>query len=256
MAKFPSTVVRVPIDEPVLRPDRLREVIDNALATDDVLTPGWLTTLFLLPAVDSSGDTASMSFIDKDSFIMLQNDLGVQRVFVDPSFALPRSLSLRGLDVGVNRLFPPVSIPISMNGPFLGSSTQDRDKVDLWPVYRLYSDTFRSFLFGLYKLPLSHVSAENGATYEAFRHLDEHGYILIPVPSRLSSSGPHNGVRGQRIGVKGKSGVLLISLSAQTCTTLKVFPRQRGAELTASSTDPPTPVLHRYSEWNDWVVFW
>jgi hypothetical protein len=81
-------------------------------------------------------------------------------------------------------------------------STLDEGLTKLYPVYRLYSDTSRSFITGVYPL--------NDGTdkYAPFRELDHNGYLLLPVPSRLylklEEDGTGNGIKGRRIGVKGE----------------------------------------------------
>ena len=201
---FPSTAFRLPFNKPVLDAEVLRDLINDALAFDDVLTRDWLSTLLLLPNLGNTDKTTPVTYIDRDTFVMLEKDFGVQRVFVDPSFYLPRGVALRGLSIKVDRLFLPPKFSKPLNGPYLTKVCHDQAEIDLWPVYRLYSDVFRTFLFGTYRVPKNEEDLERGFTYKTFRHLDDRGYLLIPVPSRLYTLRLDNGVSGQRIGVKGE----------------------------------------------------
>jgi len=215
---FPSAALRLPLDQAVLGPDRIRDLINDMLAADDVLTEDWLQTLFLLPDQDNVCNAASMTFINRDTLLMLESEFGVKRVLVDMTFILPRASALRGIDIEVDRLFPPTAVPTNIRGPYLARQSMDKNaEVDLWPVYRLYSDTFRAFLYGLYEVPRARGVPGQSVTYQAFRHLDNQGYNMIPVPSRLYDLSVPNGVSGERIGVKGES-TRLIQLTAQTCS--------------------------------------
>lgn len=108
-------------------------------------------------------------------------------------------MGVEGTGTEIDRIIPPSHPYGYLRGPYLGSVNKDTDKVELWPVYRLYSDMYRTFLFGLYK-PLPY---DDDPQYQAFREVDERGYNLIPVPSRLSAGFKGNGNGPLRIGVKG-----------------------------------------------------
>lgn len=82
--------------------------------------------------------------------------------------------------------------------------TSRESQVKLWPVYRLSSDTYRAFLNGMY--PTAPFRSSRGHTYRALRAVDDQGYHLIPVPSRLykQASGGDPAVEGTRIAIKGE----------------------------------------------------
>jgi len=82
-------------------------------------------------------------------------------------------------------------------GPYFSRSLGN--SLDLLPVYRLYPDDYRTFLFGIY--PLN----DQSGRYGTLRRYDIHGNLLIPVPSRLYIRAGELGIRGQRIAVKGES---------------------------------------------------
>ena len=198
---FPLTVLRLPLDQVVLDYTTISSIIKEYLLIDDVLTPAWLETLVLVPNNTYQGKASTITLIDKETFARLGQDYNVRRVFVDPSFTLPRSIGLLGIGSEIDRLMPPSHSYGYLCGPYLGSLSKDASQVELWPVYRLYSDTYRTFLFGLYK-PLPH---GDDPQYQAFREVDERGYSLIPIPSRLSTLHMNNGNGPFRIGVKGDS---------------------------------------------------
>lgn len=85
-------------------------------------------------------------------------------------------------------------------------ATVDASKrqMDLWPVYRLYPDIYRTFMFGMYRPFYGPIPIDQEEIYKEFRGVDQNGDKYIPVPSRLYSRPYDNGIRGQRIAVKGE----------------------------------------------------
>ena len=207
--QLPVTVIRVPVAERVIAPEVLQDAVQFALRNDDVLTAPWLGTVMLL--ADPSGDEAShVSLVDWDTMTMLNREYGVQRVYLESTFhltRLPRFARVKTPDI--THVLPPKLISPILHGPFLASMGQGlMPTLSLYPVYRLYSDVFRTFVYGLYPSPYRLTNSQyliqrNSTPYRALRLLDNDGYNLIPVPSRLYTHGLDNGVNGKRIGVKG-----------------------------------------------------
>lgn len=156
-------------------------IINDYLAADDVLAKGWLSTLLLRPVSGSSTLRA-------DAIRILAGRYGTTRLILPPSISVssitdPR-VSIETYDQTL------LNNPI---GPYLASANSGR----IHPVYRLYPDIYRTFLFGIYPISSTH--------YAPFRHIDTEGHLQIPVPSRLYHlSVQGEGVRGQRIAVKGR----------------------------------------------------
>lgn len=200
----PSTVLQVPTDKTVIRAEDLQNLIDTALSYDDVISSNWLETLILLPDLDM-GESSTISFLDWNAVDVLHQQYGVKTMYIDPTFYLPTSAKFQDIKVKINRLLPPAMTIIKYQGPYLMKISPIQDQLHLYPVYRLYPDIYRAFLYGMYRPNLLPLSPPSGASYNALRAIDERGYNLIPVPSRLYGKTPHsNGVRGERIAVKGK----------------------------------------------------
>ncbi|KAK1921498.1 amidase signature domain-containing protein [Papiliotrema laurentii] len=198
---FPLTVLRLPLDQVVLDYTTISSIIKEYLLIDDVLTPAWLETLVLVPNNTYQGKASTITLIDKETFARLGQDYNVKRVFVDPSFTLPRSIGLL--------------------------------------VYRLYSDTYRTFLFGLYK-PLPH---GDDPQYQAFREVDERGYSLIPIASRLSTLHMNNGNGPFRIGVKDLYDIKGVPTSAGSRAYGEMYGPVNQTALSLRLLDPETAIF-------------
>lgn len=196
----PVTVIRMPLYLTEIDPDVLQHLIEKALAADDVLNEAFLETVILLPQLETPGSSTTSTLLQVEALRMLVNTYQVKQVYVDPTFYLPRKVQLYDIGLEVHRLYPPLLTVPSLNGPHLASFHQNEEVVDLYPVYRLYSDRNRAFLYGIYPSVGPQDSEE---TWKAFRHVDRLGYNLIPVPSRLYTFDKSNGVAGERIAVKG-----------------------------------------------------
>lgn len=155
------------------------DIVENYLAADDVFTMDFLEAVCLtsstgLPSVNSSvfSQLAAMD---------------AKHVFMPAHLAEHhnhhKALSLHAMDGNVS--LPP--------GPYLLSSTAGR--LTFAPVYRLYEDSYRNFLYGAYE-------GSNGSytpldvTYPSFR------YPAIPVPSRLYSWNDPRPFAGFRVAIK------------------------------------------------------
>ena len=184
----PFTVVSISVDQPDVDISSIQGAISWYLSTDDVLNPDWLETILLAPSSNSSVSSATLS---DDCLGTLNEQYGVSTILLDPS------LSVTG-GGGALATYTLASTPENVvPGPFLGSYSDGN--MAIYPVYALYHDIYRTFLYGAYPQTPGKV----GGPYKALRRVDSHGYNLIPVPSRLSIVGDDNGVRAKRIGVKG-----------------------------------------------------
>lgn len=191
-------MVRIPPPSPdAPRPD-VRVVLEEYLAADDVISREWLYTLFFTPSEDTGA--SDQLEIDRDTLEMLAIDYGTRQVIVHPAMRLPLPNRLHSLDISVSPLTTSSSLPNGLKGPVLITISGTQAK--LWPVYRLYSDTYRAFLYGMY--PTSPFPWSKGSSYRALRAMDDHGYSLIPVPSRLYGGKGHTAASGKRIAVKGE----------------------------------------------------
>lgn len=226
-----ATVIRVPSPDPHGLPFDARAVIERYLSVDDVFSREWLYTLFFTPAEES--DLSAQLDISPDTLKTLAKDFGTRQVLLHPALRLPLSMRLRSPVLSVVPLSMGSSIPDGVEGPVL--ITTIGSQAQLWPVYRVYSDTFRAFLYGMY--PDSPFPWSRGSSYRALRAMDDRGYSLIPVPSRLYGGRGATAVSGKRIAVKGK--LCCASRTALTLqkmsTTSRASSRAQAADRTARS---------------------
>ena len=203
---WPMTIIRIPSANRTFDTEKIVSKIDEALEYDDVLTRPWLSNVLLVPELDqeqiSPNERAS---IEWKVLVELHQTYGIGQILLHPSIAAPESRRFPGLNLLVDTLSPTTSTPGDLQGPYLASKNPEKDQLDLWPVYRLESDVYRTFLFGLYRPLLPIPSSESDATHLAFRRVDAQGYNYIPVPSRFYAQGSSKSLSGQRIGIKGES---------------------------------------------------
>lgn len=187
------TILHVPSTNSTIFLHDVINSIESALALDDVLSPAWLDTLILVPdAIDTP------IRLDAAVASALYLDYGVKSLLLHPSVLPPPSRRFPGVDLEIQSLPPSAVIPKTINGPYL--ARKNMNKMDLYPVYKLYSDIYRTFLFGMYKPPSLLAEEE---PYHTFRHVDSKGYPMIPVPSRLYGRSSDQ-LHGKRIGIKGE----------------------------------------------------
>jgi hypothetical protein len=161
----------------------LKATLDTWLVNDDVVSHQWLSTLVL---TSSPGDRPIT--MDPLALRVLKKDYGVTRLVIAPNVRIQQS------DIPIYYLSQ-TAVLSDLAGPYFSRSIGET--LSLLPVYRLYPDDYRTFLFGIYPL-------RNGSErFATLRRYDMHGNLLIPVPSRLYARGGEPGVRGQRIAVKG-----------------------------------------------------
>jgi hypothetical protein len=186
----PITILTVQSDETqIIHTPAIDSVVRQALDVDDVLTPAWLENIVLVPRdLARHGEVVALGASVMED---LQELYGVSSLAVYGStyHSQADQQAVFGVrtDTDIQSLF----------GPYI--AVKENDRVDLLPVYRLYSDIYRTFITGVY--PVN----DGTGRYNVFPVIDARGYRLIPVPSRLYfDESTDNGVQGKRIGVKGK----------------------------------------------------
>jgi hypothetical protein len=125
---LPITVIKT--NETTITKDTLTNIISSYLDGDDVFSYDFLDGLYLSSSVKSSLDASAVEYI---------GTFNTSWIFLDASVTT---------DVSINKaiLQSPVELPA---GPYLAS--MDGDSVSFATVYRLYPDTYRTFLFGAYE---------------------------------------------------------------------------------------------------------
>lgn len=201
---FPVTVLRVTGSSDPSRPERLVQHLEDALRTDDVLNEAWTHTIFL--TLDTSQHSREEIRIDCAEIKALLHRFPHSRIGVEARIAVEPTIDIFAERLRRVEFDRGSGFTMSLDGPYL--ATVSGENIQLFPVYRLYPDTHRTFISGMYK-PVQQ-PLEDGAFYKQFRTVDSDGNLLIPVPSSLygrpsSKSEPFG---GQRIAIKGLSPVV------------------------------------------------
>ncbi|ORX38334.1 hypothetical protein BD324DRAFT_607863 [Kockovaella imperatae] len=189
----PVHIVPVRSSIGTLTRDDVSRVINNHLNQDDVLSKSWLENVILTRASEGGAATLSIELNNAD-MSALKSEFGIKNIFIgDDTNLLANENGL----ASVQRLSASdMSRLEGLQGPYLVRGGYPGGSSKILPVYRLYSDNYRSFVYG------SVPSLEG--SHRAVRLVDDKGYSLIPVPSRLYAKCEEedNGVCGRRIGVK------------------------------------------------------
>jgi hypothetical protein len=125
---LPITVIKT--NETVITRDTLTSIISSYLEGDDVFSYDFLDGLYLSSSVKSSLDASAVDYL---------GSFNTSWIFVDGSVTA---------DISINKAVLRSSVELSA-GPYL--ATIDGDSVSFATVYRLYPDTYRTFLFGAYE---------------------------------------------------------------------------------------------------------
>ena len=124
----PITVINT--NETFVTKDILANIISSYLEGDDVFSYDFLHGLYLSSSVKSSLDASAVDYLGSFS---------TSWIFLDASVTA---------DVSINKAVIQSSVELPA-GPYLAS--MDGDSVSFATVYRLYPDTYRTFLFGAYE---------------------------------------------------------------------------------------------------------
>jgi hypothetical protein len=184
---YRSLLFNYPMDDSTSIKTTLQAALSR-LQEDDVFNQKWLETVCLVT------QPSQLSPHDLGELFQTLIEHGVRHVISHSSIGL---VSVTDMTV-YHSLSPPSSS--TPTGPYL--AVERETGLDLYQAYRLYPDRYRCFVFGMYPL-----EDGNGA-YKPFRRVNEEGYNLIPVPSRMYTEGARSGIVGQRIAIKGSSSSL------------------------------------------------
>lgn len=126
-SSVPVTVIKA--NATTITKDILQNAISSYIEHDDVYNEDFLDGLYISSSAESSLDASAIEYL---------SSLATSFVFVDTSVSAEGKFSTVSLST-------PLDIPA---GPYLASIGQD--SVSFASVYRLYPDTYRTFLFGAY----------------------------------------------------------------------------------------------------------
>jgi hypothetical protein len=142
----------------------VNQTISSYLASDDVFTADFLANVFI---------TSSVGRLKADLTALKQlQDLGAAQIYATEGV---QATSDYGSHATISQAAVNVTLP---SGPYLAKIVAGT--VSFAPVYRLYEDSYRDFLFGTYD-----TGDGSGSFTSLDRSLPNFGYPAIPVPSRL-----------------------------------------------------------------------
>ncbi|KAK5129565.1 hypothetical protein LTR08_003151 [Meristemomyces frigidus] len=176
-ASTPITVITT--NASVVTQQVLEDTLQSYVSGDDVFSMDFLEAVYI--ASSASAPTLDKSAVDHLSGI------DVKYIFTAGHFA---RTPIYGSNTSVVKALNASTIA---PGPYLASF--DGSSVSLAPVYRLYEDSYRDFLYGSYETDEgSHASLD--VSYPSF------GYPAIPVPSRLYYWNDPRPFAGFRVAIK------------------------------------------------------
>ncbi|KAF2017351.1 amidase family protein [Aaosphaeria arxii CBS 175.79] len=171
---IPITVIKTNASS--ITKDTLTSVIDSYLSADDVFNHDFLDGLYISSAVKTSLDATAVEYL---------TSLNTTFVFADSTVSVEGSFTTIALE-------SPAEVPI---GPYLAHV--ESGTVSFSTVYRLYPDTYRTFLFGAYD---ANDGEDNHNPLGTF--LPKFWDPMIPVPSRVYSWGDERPLAGERVAIK------------------------------------------------------
>lgn len=173
---MPMTVLST--DDGIVDGQCVEDTIQAYLAGDDVFSLDFMEAVYVTPR-SPSVDVTNSAF---DEFAKM----GVKHIFMNDHHAQRHKL-LGAFSLGD---FNETSL---QPGPYILTGSTENSQ--LVPVYRLYEDAYRDFLYGTYQAADgSYVPLD--LTFPAFR------YPAIPVPSRIYSWNDPRPFAGFRVGIK------------------------------------------------------
>ncbi|KAE8381697.1 amidase signature domain-containing protein [Aspergillus bertholletiae] len=175
--------------------------ISSYLANDDVFSAEFLGCIYLTSSMrNGSIHTNALEYL---------SSVGAKTIYLDSSIF--RNQDRRAISVRRN------SAKAIAPGPY--TAVISKDKVELLDTYRLYLDTYRNFITGIYPsndgsgsfMPLEHICSRLWAPW-------------IPVPSRIHSWGDRRPLAGQRVAVKDIFDIKGLQTSAGSQAWIETTP--------------------------------
>ena len=197
----------------------LSSAIEEVLRIDDVLSRAWLSNLFIY----STNNTPSI--LDPLAIQIALQRYGVRQVYVHSAIThKPKDLDIRTFRTDTRHP--------DLRGPYLARPYPGG--VELRPVYRLYPDVYRTFIYGIYP------ANDGSGRYKRLNRVDDHGRVQIPIPSRLYATEGDKYLKGTRVAIKGE---FFATVSADR----KIFTISRASRLRWEAT----PLARRMALWTE-----
>ncbi|OCF36765.1 hypothetical protein I316_01361 [Kwoniella heveanensis BCC8398] len=222
-----------PPPEGIVTQQHMKPLVDSYLAEDDVLTAKFFKTVFL----HLNGEGPSQLPLEMSAVVYLMREMGTKRLILDPSVYLTCH--------GPGGCLPAISLinlarPLDKGtaGPYIAHTRSEEEEAeegfDLFPVFRLYSDVFHTFVMGVY--PLN----DGSGRYMPLDKSDPEGHKLIPVPSKLYAQGGEadKPLAGFRTAIKDVYDIK----GLRTAAGSRAFGEWKGS---ANETAPSVAILER-----------
>lgn len=175
--ELPVAVLKMDVE--IVTAEVLNATFERYIAGDDVFSESFLHGVYI-------SSTAEKATLDPSALGLLK-ELDIKYLMLASGIKCANSSP--GLSIQEISDDTPNPLP----GPYLLTTT--KDALTLSQVYRLYTDTYRTFVFGSYESqPGIHTPLQ--LTYPNFR------YPAIPVPSRLNFLDDTRPLAGERVGIK------------------------------------------------------
>ncbi|EMD96303.1 hypothetical protein COCC4DRAFT_35994 [Bipolaris maydis ATCC 48331] len=182
--------------------DTLETIISTYLGGDDVFSHDFLDGLYISSRVQSSLDASAVEYISSFNTTWL---------FLDPLVTANTTMNKIALESSAD-------LPA---GPYLASV--DGTSISFSTVYRLYPDTYKTFLFGAYGMN----DGEN--THRPVGMFSpKYQDALIPVPSRIYSWDDARPLAGSRVAIKDLYDIKGLQTSAGSHAWSVITPVANG----------------------------
>ncbi|KAF2708346.1 amidase family protein [Pleomassaria siparia CBS 279.74] len=198
-AAIPVTVVKTNVSS--ITKATLESAIASYLDNDDVFSTDFLDGLYISSTVKASLDASAIEYLAS----------------YNTSMVFLAGVSGKGK-------FSTISIKASAElsaGPYL--ATVGSNSVSLASVYRLYEDTYRTFLFGAYD---TNDGLDNHSPLGVF--LPKSWHNMIPVPSRIYYWGDDRPLAGERVAIKDLYDVKGLQTSGGSQAWARITPIANG----------------------------
>ncbi|EUC43328.1 hypothetical protein COCMIDRAFT_101179 [Bipolaris oryzae ATCC 44560] len=182
--------------------DTLKAIISTYVEGDDVFSHDFLGGLYISSRVQSSLDASAVEYISSFNSTWL---------FLDPLVIANTTINKVALESSVD-------LPA---GPYLASV--DGSSISFATVYRLYADTYKTFLFGAYG-----ANDGEGTHYPVGMLSPKFQDPLIPVPSRIYSWDDPRPLAGSRVAIKDLYDIKGLQTSAGSHAWTVITPVANG----------------------------
>ncbi|WVF71556.1 hypothetical protein IAT40_006364 [Kwoniella sp. CBS 6097] len=195
----PMVINSIPVpEEGIITQQHIKPLVESYLPQDDVLTSRWFKTVFLhLESQSQDGSPAQLP-LEVSTVVYLMREMGMKRLVLDPTLYLTCH-GPGGCLPAISLISLPLPLEKGVAGPYIVNARSDQseeERYELFPVYRLYSDIYHTFLTGVY--PLN----DSSGIYMPLDKVNERGHKLIPVPSKLYALGSKAPLAGLRTPMK------------------------------------------------------